>query len=155
MFVKTVDADGKEKVEPATLIKIANAWVVGDKESLEMVKKAGKKFFFEARITAHHNDVQDMMTRISLAQVLYSQNHNGMFGSMAELVTGGLVPKDIEGTESTGYKFQIVRAADGKSWYATAEPIQYGRSGRLSFYLDASGVRSADEGGKPFRVKTN
>lgn len=155
VFVKTVDADGKEKVEPATLIKIANAWVVGDKESLEMVKRAGKKFFFEARITAHHNDVQDMMTRISLAQALYSQTHNGMFGNMAELVAGGMVPKDIEGTESTGYKFQINRAADGKSWYATAEPIQYGRSGRLSFYLDASGVRSADEGGKPLRVKTN
>ena len=155
VFVKTVDADGKEKVEPATLIKISNAWVVGDKESLEMVKKAGKKFFFEARITAHHNDVQDMMTRISLAQVLYSQSHNGMFGSLAELVAGGMVPKDIEGTESTGYKFQINRAADGKSWYATAEPIQYGRTGRLSFFLDASGVRSGDEGGKPLRVKTN
>ena len=153
VFVKVLDADGKQKVEPATLIKISNAWVVGDKDSLEMVKKAGKKFFFEARITAHHNDVQDMMTRISLAQVLYSQSHNGMFGTMAELVAGGMVPKDIEGTESTGYRFQIYRAADGKSWYATAEPVVYGRSGRLSFYLDASGVRSGDEGGKPLRVK--
>ena len=155
VFVKVIDADGKEKVEPATLIKISNAWVVGDKESLDMVKKAGKKFFFEARITAHHNDVQDMMTRISLAQVLYSQSHNGMFGTMAELVAGGMVPKDIEGTESTGYRFQIFRAADSKSWYATAEPVHYGRSGRLSFYLDASGVRSADQGGKPLRVKSN
>lgn len=153
VFVKVLDADGKEKVEPATLIKISNAWVVGDKESLEMVKKAGKKFFFEARITAHHNDVQDMMTRISLAQVLYSQSHNGMFGNMAELIAGGMVPKDIEGTESTGYRFQIHRAADGKSWYATAEPAQYGRTGRLSFYLDPSGVRSGDEGGKPLNIK--
>jgi hypothetical protein len=155
VFVKVMDADGKEKVEPATLIKIANAWVVGDKESLELVKKAGKKFFFEARITAHHNDVQDMMTRISLAQVLYSQSHNGTFGSMAELVGGGMVPKDIEGTDSTGYRFQINRSADGKSWYATAEPVQYGRSGRLSFYLDASGVRSSDTGGKPLSIKSN
>ncbi len=155
VFVKVLDADGKEKVEPATLIKVSNAWVVGDKESLELVKKAGKKFFFEARITAHHNDVQDMMTRISLAQVLYSQSHNGMFGSMAELVAGGLVPKDIETTDSTGYRFQINRAADGKSWYATAEPVQYGRTGRLSFYLDAKGVRSNDAGGKPLTIKSN
>jgi hypothetical protein len=155
VFVKVVDADGKEKVEPATLIKVSNAWVVGDKESLELVKKAGKKFFFEARITAHHNDVQDMMTRISLAQVLYSQSHNGMFGNMAELIAGGMVPKDIETTDSTGYRFQITRAADGKSWYATAEPVQYGRSGRLSFYLDASGVRSSDTGGKPLSIKSN
>jgi hypothetical protein len=155
VFVKVMDADGKEKIEPATLIKVSNIWVVGDKDSLEMVKKAGKKFFFEARINAHHNDVQDMMTRISLAQVLYSQNHNLNFGNMAELVAAGVIPKDIEGTESTGYRFQINRSADAKSWYATAEPVQYGRSGRLSFYLDASGVRSGDFGGKPLSIKSN
>ena len=153
VFVKVLDAEGKEKVEPASLIKIDNAWVVGDKESLEMVRKAGKKFFFEARINAHHSDVQDLLTRISLAQVVYGQSHNGQFGNTAELITAGLIPKDIEGIESTGYRFQIFRAADGKSWYATAEPVQHGRTGRLSFYLDASGVRSGDVGGKPLVVK--
>jgi hypothetical protein len=153
VFVKVMDAYGKERVEPASLIKIDNAWVVGDKENLELVKKAGKKFFFEARISAHHSDVQDMMTKITLAQVAYSQGHNGVFGNMAELITAGYLPKDLEGVESTGYRFQVVRPADGKSWYATAEPAQYGRTGRLSFYLDASGVRSADAGGKPVVVK--
>jgi hypothetical protein len=155
VFVKVLDADGKEKVEPATLMKLDNNWIIGDKENLELVKKAGKQFFFEARINAHHSDVQDMMTRISLAQVLYSQSHNGQFGNSAELIAAGVVPKDIEGVESTGYKFQINRAADGKSWYATAEPAQYGRTGRLSFYLDATGVRSGDNGGKPLVVKSN
>ena len=155
VFVKVLDADGKEKVESATLIKIDNNWIIGDKENLELVKKAGKQFFFEARINAHHNDVQDMMTRISLAEVLYSQNHNGQFGNTAELVAAGVVPKDIESTESTGYRFQITRSADAKSWYATAEPAQYGRTGRLSFYLDATGVRSGDNGGKPLVVKSN
>src|SRR6185369_13441150 len=153
VFVKVVDADNKEKIEPASLIKINNSWVVGDQESLRMVQQAGKKFFFEARINAHHSDVQDMMTRISLAQLAYSQGHNGQFGNTAELIAAGYLPKDIEGTESTGYRFQVVRAGDGKSWYATAEPAQYGRTGRLSFYLDASGVRSGDTGGKPLTVK--
>src|SRR5919106_3867284 len=153
VFVKVLDADGKEKIEPASLIKVDNNWIIGDRENLELVKKAGKQFFFEARINAHHNDVQDMMTRISLGQVLYSQSHNGQFGNLAELVAAGVVPKDIEGIESTGYRFQINRSADGKSWYATAEPAQYGRSGRLSFYLDATGVRSGDVGGKPLLVK--
>ena len=153
VFVKVLDAEGKEKIEAATLIKLDNSWVVGDRERLQLVKKAGKNFFYEARINAHHGDVQDMMTRISLAQEVYSQGHNGQFGNTAELITAGLIPKDIEGTESTGYRFQVVRAADGKSWYATAEPAQYGRSGKLSFYLDASGVRSGDAGGKPLVVK--
>lgn len=155
VFVKVLDPAGKEKVEPATLIKINNAWILGDKENLDLVKKAGKQFFFEARINAHHNDVQDMMTRISLGQVLYSQSHNSQFGNMAELIAAGVVPKDIESTESTGYRFQINRSADAKSWYATAEPAQYGRTGRLSFYLDATGVRSGDNGGKPLVVKNN
>jgi Domain of unknown function (DUF4878) len=153
VFVRVVDADGKDKVEPASLIKIDNAWIVGDKENLELVKKAGKKFFFEARINAHHDDVQEMMTRISLAQVVYSQGHNGQFANTAELIAAGLIPKDLEGVESTGYHFQVVRPVDGKSWYATAEPAQYGRTGRLSFYLDGSGVRSGDAGGKPLVVK--
>jgi len=153
VFVKVLDADGKEKVEPASLIKVDNAWIVGDKENLDLVKKAGKQFFFEARINAHHSDVQDMLTRITLAQVAYSQTHNGQFGNTAELIAAGLIPKDIEGTDSTGYRFQVTRSADSKTWYATAEPAQYGRSGRLSFYLDASGVRSGDAGGKPLVVK--
>ena len=153
VFVKVVDADGKERVEPASLIKVDNMWIVGDRENLDLVRKEGKKFFFEARINAHHSDVQDMLTRISLAQVVYAQSHNGQFGNMAELITGGLIPKDIEGPETTGYRFQVVRATDGKSWYATAEPAQYGRTGRLSFFLDAAGVRSGDSGGKPLTVK--
>jgi hypothetical protein len=64
VFVKVLDADGKEKIEPASLIKVDNGWIVGDRENLELVRKEGKKFFFEARINAHHSDVQDMLTRI-------------------------------------------------------------------------------------------
>lgn len=149
VFVKVMDPEGKETIEPAALIKIDNGWIIGDRENMELVKKAGKSFFFNARIDAHHNDVQDMLTRISLAQVVYSQQHNGQFADLQTLVAGGLVPKDIEGTESTGYRFRINVSPDKKSWNAAAEPVQYGRSGKLSYYLDAAGVRSGDNGGKP------
>ena len=155
VFVKVLDAEGKEKIEPVALLKVDNAWVVGDKESLDLVKKAGKKFFFEARINAHHSDVQDMLTRISLAQLAYAQGHAGKFGNTVDLITAGLLPKDLEGVESTGYRFQVFKSADAASWYATAEPAQYGRTGRLSFYLDASGVKNGDAGGKPLVVKRN
>jgi hypothetical protein len=37
-----------------------------------------------------------MLTRISLGQVLYSQNRSGQFGNMAELIAAGVIPKDIE-----------------------------------------------------------
>jgi hypothetical protein len=149
VFVKVLDAEGKEKIEPTSLIKVNGVWIVGDKENQELVEKAGKKFFFNARIDAHHNDVQDMLTRISLAQVVYSQQHNGQFGDLATLITAGLVPKDLEGTESTGYRFRIMVSRDRKSWSAAAEPAQYGRTGKLSFFLDSTGVRSGDVSGKP------
>jgi hypothetical protein len=149
VFIKVLDAEGKEKIEPAMLIKLEGVWILGDRENLELVKKAGRQFFFNARIDAHHNDVQDMLTRISLAQVVYSQQHNGQFGDLATLIAAGLVPKDVEGIESTGYRFRVNLGAGGKSWSASAEPAQYGRTGRLSFYLDPSGVRSGDSGGKP------
>jgi hypothetical protein len=91
-----------------------------------------------------------MLKRISLAQVVYNQQHNGQFGDLAALIATGLVPKDLESTDSTGYRFHVNVSRDGKSWTAAAEPAIYGRTGKLSFFMDQSGIRSADLAGKPF-----
>lgn len=155
VFVKVMGSDGKEKMEPAGLVMLDGGWIIGDKENLEIVKKAGKKFFFNARIDAHHTDVQDMLTRMSLALLLYSQQHNGQFANLPTLIAAGLLPKDLEGTESTGYRFSINLSPDAKSWSAQAEPAQYGRTGRLSFFMDKAGVRSSDTGGKPLKLQKN
>lgn len=149
VFVKVKEGDAPELAEPITLILVNGAWIVGDKENQAIVKKAGKQFFFNARINTHHDEVQVMLTRVSLAQLLYSQQHDGLFANLATLISLGLLPKDLEGTESTGYRFHVNAPAGGKSWNAAAEPAQYGRTGRLSFYLDASGVRNSDVRGKP------
>lgn len=149
VFVKVKEDDGPEQSEPVSLMRVAGVWVIGDKENLEVVKKAGKQFFFNARIDTHHDEVQAMLTRISLAQLAYSQQHNGLFADLATLISLGLLPKDLEGVESTGYRFHITSVDAGKSWNAGAEPAQYGRTGKLSFYMDAAGVRSGDKNGKP------
>jgi len=149
VFVKVKEGDNPDQSEPISLMRVDGAWIIGDKENQEIVKKAGKQFFFNARIDTHHDEVQAMLTRISLAQLVYSQQHNGLFGDLATLITAGLVPKDLEGTESTGYRFHINSINGGKSWNAAAEPAQYGRTGKLSFYMDAAGVRSGDKSGKP------
>ena len=149
VFVKVKEGDAPETSEPVTLMRVGGMWIIGDKENLDIVKKAGKQFFFNARIDTHHDEVQAMLTRISLAQLFYSQQHNGLFADLATLITAGLVPKDLEGVESTGYRFHINTVDGGKSWNAAAEPAQYGRTGKLSFYMDAAGVRSGDKAGKP------
>jgi hypothetical protein len=155
VFVKVKEGDAPEQAQPVTLILVDGVWIIGDKENQAIVKKAGKQFFFNARIDTHHDEVQAMLTRISLAQLLYNQQHNGLFADLATLISLGLLPKDLEGTESTGYRFHVSALAGGKSWNAGAEPARYGRTGRLSFFMDAAGVRSSDTGGKPLAPDKN
>jgi hypothetical protein len=155
VFLKVRDEANKEQAEPMTLIKVAGNWIVGDKANQDIVSKAGKSFFFDARIYTHHDVVQALLIKISLAQLVYSQQHAGMFGDLAALILAGLIPKDLEGTESTGYRFRVTASPDGKAWSATAEPAQYGRTGKLSFFMNPSGVRSGDVGGKPLPVPKN
>ena len=149
VFVKVKEPGSEEQAQPVSLFRIDGVWILGDRANEAIVKKAGKDFFFNARIETHHGEVQNLFQRITLAQVVYSQQHNGQYGNLAELIAAGLVPKDLEATDSTGYRFQVNKSADAKSWNATAEPAQYGRTGKLSFHLDSSGVKSVDNGGKP------
>lgn len=149
VFVKVKEGDDPESAQPVTLILVNGAWIIGDRDSQQIVKKAGKDFFFDARISTHHDEVQTLLTRISLAQLAYSQQHEGRFADLATLITAGLLPKDLEGTESTGYRFHVNAFDGGKTWNAAAEPARYGHTGKLSFFMDATGVRSSDTGGKP------
>jgi hypothetical protein len=137
------------ETEPVSLIGDSGKWIIGDRENQEIVKKAGNRFFFQARIEAHHNEVKAVLGKISIAQLAYFQLHNGVYADLATLITAGLLDKDLAGTESTGYRFHIELAKDAKTFTAGAEPAQYGRTGVLSFFMDQSGVRSGDLGGKP------
>jgi hypothetical protein len=150
VFVKVNGDDGAAQQDDSVmLMRKGDGWIIGDKENEAIVKRSGKDFFFTARIQTHHNEVQSMLQRISVAQLIYGQQHNGMFADLPALIAAGLIPKDIESTESTGYRFHVTLSADAKSFTAGAEPARYGRTGRLSFFLDKTGIRSADTNGKP------
>lgn len=150
VFVKIADVDKSgQEAEPVGLMRDGGAWIVGDKENQAIVKKAGKQFFFQARIETHHSEVQAVLQRINLAQIAYASQHNNIYADFPTLIASGLVPKDIEGSDTTGYHFHLTLAKDAKSWTAGAEPVRYGRTGRLSFFMDQTGIRSADVGGKP------
>ena len=90
-----------------------------------------------------------MLQRIALAQAVFGQQHSGQYGDLPALIAAGLVPKDLEATQSTGYRFRIGLSSDRKSWTAAAEPARYGKTGKLSFFMDRTGVKSGDVGGKP------
>lgn len=149
VFVKIAGADKAALSEPVGLLLDRGTWIVGDKENQEIVRKAGRAFFFEARIQTHHNEVVAMLQRISLAQMAYASQHKNTYADLPALIASGVIPKDIESPDTIGYRFHVKVAKDGKSWTAGAEPVKYGRTGRLSYFMDMTGIRSADIAGKP------
>lgn len=151
VFIK-LHEDEKAPIEPVFLTKTSAGWIVGGKQDQGVVKKSGKNFFFNARIETHHAEVEGMLQRIAAVQSAYASQHQGKFGDLAALIKAGYVPKDIEGPETTGYRFQIVLGADARSYTVTAVPAVYGRTGKLSYFMNQSGqVQSKDVKGKPLK----
>jgi hypothetical protein len=151
IFARVASGDEASPPEPVTLLRAGGAWIIGDEAKQEEVKKKGKSFFFTERIETHHGEVQAMLQRILAAELIYSSQHGGMYADLNGLIRAGLVPQDLLGTETTGYRFHVASEKDGKSYTAGAEPARYGRTGILSFYLDQFGLKSKDTGGKPFK----
>lgn len=153
VFARVTAGDDAAPPEPVTLMRDEGRWVVGDPEKRDAVRKSGKDFFFKVRVEAHHDDAQNIMQRITVAQLLYSSQHGGAFADLATLVGAGLMPQDILTPDTTGYRFHVNVTDKGRGYAAGAEPLRYGRTGRLSYYADqVGGVRSEDKGGKPLKA---
>lgn len=151
VFARLKNDEGEPIVSPIPFIRRNGVWILGDEETLAAVQKDGKNYFFNLRIQTHEEDAKKMFERIVKAQIVHAAKNNGNFGDIRTLVTEELLPPDILGTQSTGYKYSVTVAKDGKSYTAAAEPERYGRSGRLSFYLENSVLSSKDNGGKPLK----
>ena len=153
VFIRLVDAEtGELKTDRVSLMRAGNAWIVGDPEVQQNVRKLGKKLFFEERIETNHREAESALKEIAKAQLVYSTRHSGMYGDLPALIGEKLMPQDALNPEWVGYRFRINIGKDGKSYTAGAEPTRYGRTGRLSFLMDASSIRSKDTGGKPLKA---
>ncbi len=150
VFVKVPDDNGEVQTSKVELIRSGGIWIVGNGDDEKAIKQAGKDYFLRIRIQTHEEEVKVMMERIIKAQLVYSSQNNGLYAEIPVLVKAGLLPPDIESTASTGYRYRLTLASDKKTYFAQAEPAQYGRTGRLSFHLDSTGVfQKKDAGGKP------
>jgi len=136
--------------QPVTLINSGGAWIIGDEANQAIVKKAGRRFFLDALITQHQSDMEDLLRRVIAVQIVYSQQHGGAYGDLAALINAGQVPKDSGDPKVLGYNFRVTVGKDGKTYLAGAEPTRYGRTGKLSYWMDQTGtIKSVDNGGKP------
>jgi hypothetical protein len=150
VFVKIKDDSGAMQTSKVDLIKSGGEWIIGNDDDAQAVKKAGKDYFYNIRVQAHEADAQDMMVRIIKAEAAYSLQHEGVYTDMQTLIKETLLPPDITTPDSTGYHYHIALGSDKKSFTAGAEPAQYGRTGKISYYLDATGLKGKDMGGKPY-----
>ena len=74
---------------------------------------------------------------------------NGSYGSIDELVEHKMLGKEM--LDKYGYRFVISTNAHG--FEAVATPVEYGKSGKRSFFTDQTGVvRGDDKGGGPATV---
>ena len=152
VFGKFTEEDLAGPPKPVTLIREGGAWIVGDRASFDAVRKAGRGYFLEARITTHHGEVEDLLRRLAAVQMAYAARHGGVYGDLPALVREGLMPDDALTPDSTGYRIYVKLDKGGRAFTAGAEPARYGQTGRLSFFMDARGqIKSKDAGGKPIK----
>jgi len=91
---------------------------------------------------------QSLLRMISSAEETYQATAgNGSYGSLAQLVETKLIgPKEM--FDKYGYRFEV--SASGDHFEATATPVEYGKTGKRSFFVDQSGVvRGDDHNGGP------
>jgi hypothetical protein len=150
VFLKFAGAGEPQQVG---LIRVEGEWLVGDKESLELVSKQGATYFFNARIAENENETFRMLLRLVGAETVYLQKR-GQAASLQDLIRLNGVPKDIEDSAALGYKITMEVSSDRQSFFALATPLVYGRTGRLSFYADLEGIRAEDLKGKPASVNS-
>src|SRR5688572_2470784 len=82
--------------------------------------------------------------RIASAERQYKEKTGKTYGSIEQLVETEILSKDA--VQAAGYKIDLRLTAEG--FEVTAVPTEYGKTGKLSFFLDQSGLaRGADRGG--------
>ncbi|RME76637.1 MAG: type II secretion system protein [Planctomycetota bacterium] len=87
------------------------------------------------------------MRQIHTAQTAFLQYDKDRDGQpdyatdLAELYTSGKLINEVLATgEMLGYQFALLPGPEARTWSATAVPVEPGRSGDRSFWIDEAGV---------------
>jgi hypothetical protein len=99
----------------------------------------------ESPLLTNESIARSLLQTVASAEATFqSTKGDGRYGTLEELLTEGLISKDL--LEKYGYKIDV--AVSSNRFEAVAIPVEYGRTGRISFFVDQSGVlRGGDHGG--------
>ena len=146
----------KLETQQLELRKEGDVWVIltVDEAAEARIKKEGKNYFYVLKVETHEDEARDMLDRIAKAELAFAMQNGGNFTGIDQLVAAELLPDDVKTSVSTGYNYTVTLTPDKQRWTAHAIPAEYGKSGKLSFFLTSDGkstprISSKDNGGKP------
>ena len=117
---------------PKSLIQVAVANVASLSNPPETVK--------------NERAAMTILWNIGSAEREHKEKNPASYASIEELIASDQLKK--KNMDASGYKFDMRLTADG--FEVTAVPLEYGKSGKLSFFMDQTGlVRGADHSGAP------
>jgi hypothetical protein len=152
----------EQKAQEVMLIKQSGEWIVGDSDTQKFVKKQGRNFFFNERMRVSEAEANEWLQEILGYELIYFKAKQ-RYATFADLSKAGSVSEQLLSGTVSGYVFEIQISANAQKFSATARPVAYGRTGRLSFYSDQTNlVRAEDKSGKaasisspPYQVNNN
>jgi hypothetical protein len=99
----------------------------------------------EAPLQRNEATTKFVLERVAAAEARFqSTTGAGRYGTLEELLEAGIISKEL--LQNSAYTIQV--NVSGNKFEATAIPVEYGKTGRISFFIDETGVlRSADRGG--------
>ena len=151
VFVKLPN---EQKAQEVTLIRQSGQWIVGDLDTQKYVKKQGRNFFFNERIRVSEAEANEWMQEILGYELIYFKAKQ-RYATFTDLAKSGSVSEQLLSGTVSGYVFEILVSPDAQKFSATARPVAYGRTGRLSFYADQTNlVRAEDKSGKAASISS-
>ena len=86
-----------------------------------------------------------MLHSIASAQHRFKdEKGNGSFGTLEQLVEAEMIPEEM--LKLSGYKLDLT--VTGDKFEVTAVPLEYGKSGTMSFFIDQTfALRGGDKNG--------
>lgn len=148
----------KLEVQEIRLRRDGDFWIIlsVDEAAEKRIRKEGANYFYALRIETHEAEAKAMLERLHKAQLAFSLQNGGQYTSIEELIEIGYLPPDIKSSDSTGYNYTVFLTPDRTSYYASATPAQYGKSGVMSYILKLNGtslpvVTGRDNKGEPLR----
>jgi hypothetical protein len=139
----------EQRLQEVTLVRIDERWRVGDRETHRLVTRQGRSFFFNARNRISEEEAYDWLLEIIGAEEIHFRARQ-RYATLDELVNLGGVSKQLANGSESGYRFRLAIGEDGKSFRVIAVPAEYGRTGRLSFFVDQThAIRAEDKEGQP------